>query len=99
MPSSRIREGVYLTPTRIMIWDAVKRCPGITSAQLAWVIYGCDSDVNRGNVRAHIVHINNDFMDTGISISGKSHYGYRIHKVVQKGAYPRSSVMGTTRLA
>jgi DNA-binding response OmpR family regulator len=99
MPSSRTREGVYLTPTRIRIWDAIKRRPGISSEELAWVIYGCDSQTGRGTVRAHIVHMRNDFMDTSITIKGSSGNGYRIHKMVQKGAYPRSSAMGTTRLA
>jgi hypothetical protein len=77
MPADRVREGVYLTPIRLKIFDAIKRQPGITGIELSWIVYGNELPVSQGNVRAHIVHMRNDFFETNVGIHNRRH-GYFI---------------------
>lgn len=70
-PLSGSREGVYLTPAKLRIYDYIKTHPGRSLAQIAGSVYpGVPLDQAKKTVASSITQINDRFIETPIRIRG-----------------------------
>jgi len=70
------RHGIAIPPLKLRIFDLIKSRPGITSAEIAAIVY--DTPDKAGIVRVHVGQLREMFLDHPVQIRGVAHYGYRI---------------------
>ena len=76
-----IRYGVALGPIKLRIFDLIEKRPGVTTKEIASIIY--ESAHEKSTINVHVGQINDLFADTDLRIIGKQYSGYRM--VVPRG--------------
>ena len=82
-PMKGVFDGVYLTPGRFRVLEAIRTSPGITMDRLAVKLYKSDSNASRRTVASTITAINDRLEETDWKIIGpRIHHagGYHLIK-------------------
>lgn len=75
-PFAYLREGTYLPQTKARIFDLIRDRPGISSHQLAEMLYERDDEDARSTVRVHISQLRSFLLSTDCRVMSGTALGY-----------------------
>lgn len=75
-PFAYLREGTYLPPAKARMFDLIRDRPGISSHELATLLYERDDADARNSVRVHINQLRSLLLGTECKIKSGTSLGY-----------------------